>query len=191
MSASVEPQRQNRLILTLCGSLRAASSNREILRAYERVAPAGLQFLHYEGLALLSHFNPDLDGDPLPTAVIELRRLIAAVDAIVISTPEYAHGLPGAFKNALDWSVSDPAFTGKAVVILHAARGSDWALNSLQEILRTMSARVLDDAQVLLPLGTNRITAEQILGREDLAAALSFSAEQLARFLDHSETSRE
>ncbi|MDB6024348.1 MAG: NADPH-dependent reductase [Verrucomicrobiales bacterium] len=139
-----------------------------MLRAYAGLAPETLSFIHYEELASLPHFNPDLDCGIVPTAVQELRRLISEADAVLISTPEYAHGLPGSFKNALDWLVSDPAFYGKAVVILHASRGSTWALDSLKEVLRTMSARIIESASVAVPLGSNQLDEAAIIARADL-----------------------
>jgi chromate reductase len=167
-------------ILTLCGSLRAQSSNRAILQAYERVAGEAARFRHYEGLGALPHFNPDLDGLTVPAEVTTLRALIASADAIVISTPEYAHALPGTFKNALDWLVSDPAFVGKPVAILQAARGSSWAADSLREVLTTMSAQLIDSAGVQLALGSNRVGPEEILARADLRTALTQSFAALA-----------
>ena len=104
---------------------------------------------------------------------------MARADAVVISTPEYAHALPGIFKNALDWLVSDPAFAGKPVAILHASRGSTWALDSLREVLRTMSARIIESASVSLPLGSNQLDTEAILAREDLRQLLLHSIEAL------------
>ena len=81
-------------VLSLCGSLRARSSNRAMIRAYEALAPSDFVFTHYEELASLSHFNPDADNEPLPPEVVRLRALIAESDVLLISTPEYAHGLP-------------------------------------------------------------------------------------------------
>ena len=171
-------------ILTLCGSLRARSSNRAILRAYERLAP-DIAFTHYERMGALPHFNPDLDHDglPLPSEVVELREKVKSADALVISTPEYVHALPGSFKNALDWLVSDPTFAGKPVVILHVARGSTWALDSLREVLRAMAAKLVEDASVSLPLTTNQVDEATILEREDLRAVLSRSVEALRAVL--------
>jgi NAD(P)H-dependent FMN reductase/GNAT superfamily N-acetyltransferase len=168
-------------LLTICGSLRARSSNRAILRAYERLAPPGTVFDHYERLAALPHFNPDLDrdGQEVPAEVASLRGAIAAANAVVISTPEYAHALPGSFKNALDWLVSDPAFAEKPVVILHASRGSTWAVDSLREVLTTMSARIIGTAAASLPLGSNQVDEAAILAREDLRALLLGSIEVL------------
>ena len=166
-------------LLTLCGSLRARSSNQALLRAYARLLPATATVEHYESLSLLPHFNPDLDRDPLPAEVQILRRLIAGADAVIISTPEYAHALPGAFKNALDWLVSDPAFAGKAVAILHVSRGSSWALDSLKEVLKTMSAKIVEPASVFVPLGSNQMDENAILAREDIKIILSTSIDQL------------
>lgn len=168
-------------ILTLCGSLRARSSNRALLRAFERIAPSTLTFQHYERLGELPHFNPDLDTGTLPLAVEELRSLVAGADAVVISTPEYVHALPGSFKNALDWLVSDPTFTGKPVVNLHVSRGSTWALDSLKEVLKTMSARLIESASVMLPLGSNQMDEDAILGRDDLRKLLQGSVDCLIR----------
>jgi chromate reductase, NAD(P)H dehydrogenase (quinone) len=161
-------------LLTFCGSLRARSSNRAILRAYERLAPRGTVFEHYERLGGLPHFNPDLDrdGEEVSPEVTALRGTVAGADAVIISTPEYAHALPGSFKNALDWLVSDPAFAGKPVVILHASRGSTWAVDSLREVLATMSARIIGPAAVSLPLGSNQVDEAAILAREDLRSLL-------------------
>ncbi|MDB6066351.1 MAG: NADPH-dependent reductase [Pedosphaera sp.] len=134
---------------------------------------------HYERIGMLPHFNPDLDGETAPAEVALLRSLVAGADVVVISTPEYVHALPGSFKNALDWLVSDPAVVGKPVVILHASLESRWALDSLKEILRTMSARVIEAASVSLPLGSNRLDEEAILARADLRGLLLGSIESL------------
>jgi NAD(P)H-dependent FMN reductase len=79
----------------------------------------------YEGLAGLPHFNPDddEDGGPVPPAVADLRARVIAADGWVISSPEYAHGVPGSLKNALDWLVSCPELPGKPVLLLNASAG--------------------------------------------------------------------
>lgn len=173
-------------ILTVCGSLRARSSNRAILEACERLGGPRFAFTHFDDLAALPAFNPDLDGDTPPSAVVAWRRQVGAAEALIFSTPEYAHGLPGALKNALDWLVSDPAFAGKPAAILHAYRGSDWALDSLREILRTMSAQLVDGASANLPLTTNRIDADAILARPELRDRLARSLDALAAELAQS-----
>jgi chromate reductase, NAD(P)H dehydrogenase (quinone) len=154
-----------------------------LLRAYAKLAPSSFTFADYNRIGALPHFNPDSDGDNghVHLEVRNLRNAIADADAIVISTPEYAHALPGSFKNALDWLVSDPAFAGKPVVILHVARGSTWALESLREVLRTMSARLIQPASISLSLGSNQLDEIAVLARRDLREQLVGS---LARLRD-------
>jgi NAD(P)H-dependent FMN reductase len=120
-----------------------------LLEAAARLVPAGLRVRIYDELALLPPFNPDLDeeGEPPPAAVARLRALISASDALIVSSPEYAHGVPGVLKNALDWLVSYPDFAGKPVLLLNASgAGGAHAQASLAETLRTMSARVLPES---------------------------------------------
>src|SRR6187551_2419294 len=95
-------------ILAISGSLRTGSLNSEVLRACALLSPPPVQVTLYDGLGALPHFNPDLDveGVVLPARVKDLRRRIGDADALLISTPEYAHGVPGSLKNALDWLVS-------------------------------------------------------------------------------------
>ena len=92
-------------ILAISGSLRSASSNTAVLQAIAALAPTEVQVVLYSGLSELPSFNPDLDtATPLP-AVSEFRKQLLASDGVLISSPEYAHGVPGTLKNALDWLV--------------------------------------------------------------------------------------
>ncbi len=88
----------------------------------------------------------------MPESNTELRRAVGAADALIISTPEYAHGLPGSLKNALDWLVGGPEMVEKHVALWHASTWSTHAPAQLAEILRTMSAQVVDEATVVLNL---------------------------------------
>jgi NAD(P)H-dependent FMN reductase len=130
-------------IIAICGSLRSLSSNLALLRAAAKLAT---EVVIYDRLASLPHFNPDDDeeGATPPPEVVSLRALLAAADGILISTPEYAHGLPGSLKNMLDWLVSDGALVDKPVAILCASPiGGQFAQASLVETLRTMNWRVV------------------------------------------------
>jgi NAD(P)H-dependent FMN reductase len=141
-------------IVAISGSLREGSSNAALLRAAASVAPEGVRFVFYEGLGELPHFNPDLDaeGSTPPEAVRQLRELLIGADAILISSPEYAHGVPGAFKNMLDWLVSTGELVGKPVALLNAAAaGGEYAQNAILETLRTMNWRVVDSACCIEP----------------------------------------
>jgi chromate reductase len=141
-------------IVALSGSLRAGSSNAALLRAAAAFAPAGTSYVVYEGIGGLPHFNPDLDGEGVapPAAVAELRALLGAADGVFVSSPEYAHGVPGAFKNALDWIVSSGEFGDKPVVLINASpSGGQWVRAALIETLTVMDAKVLVDVSVQTP----------------------------------------
>jgi len=129
-------------IIAICGSLRAQSSNLALLRAATNITT---EVQIYEGLADLPHFNPDDDaeGATPPAAVAELRKMLVEADGILISSPEYAHGVPGSLKNALDWLVSDGALVDKPVALINASPvGGEFARDSLVETLMTMNWRV-------------------------------------------------
>ena len=105
----------------------------------------------WEGLGGLPHFNPDLDENDPPEPVREFRRLIGSADAVIISSPEYAHGMPGSLKNALDWLVSDGTLVGKPVLIITTAPTyGEHAHAQLVEVLTTMQWNVLTGASLLL-----------------------------------------
>ncbi|HEY5945038.1 MAG TPA: NADPH-dependent FMN reductase, partial [Kofleriaceae bacterium] len=129
-------------VLAISGSLRATSSNAAIVRAAARLAPPGVLIDAYEGVAALPHFSPDLDVAPVPPAVEALRAAVGRCDALMITTPEYAHGMPGSLKNALDWLVSATEPIDKAVLLISASpSGAAHAHAQLTEVLRTMSMR--------------------------------------------------
>jgi predicted 3-demethylubiquinone-9 3-methyltransferase (glyoxalase superfamily)/NAD(P)H-dependent FMN reductase len=169
-------------ILAISGSLRARSSNTEVLRAAAALAPRSLTISLYAGLATLPHFNPDLDreGDVPPEAVQDLRARVGEADGLLICSPEYAHGVPGALKNALDWLVSGPEIVGKPIGLLNASPRSTHAHESLAETLRTMTCVLVAGASVALPLNGRRLDADRIAADPDLSKRLRAALDALA-----------
>jgi chromate reductase len=167
-------------ILAISGSLRAGSSNTALLQAAARIAPRAMHFAIYERLCDLPHFDPDLDRehDAPPASVAALRARISAAEGLIISSPEYAHGVPGALKNALDWLVSYPDFAGKPVLLWNAsAAGGEHAQAALVETLRTMSARVLIPASLIKPFLTRKLgDGEELVGEPARAVKASLDA---------------
>ena len=152
-------------ILAISGSLRVVSSNTAILRAMSILAPDRVEIILYDQLADLPYFNPDLDGEAIlpPPTVLELRSRIGRADGILISSPEYAHGVPGVLKNALDWLVSSLEFPGKPVALINASPRATHAQAALTEILKTMSARLIAEASIAVPLASNRVDVADII----------------------------
>jgi len=137
-------------ILALSGSLRAASINSALLRAAARLAAPDVQVHVSSSIGRLPLFNPDLDPAQLST-VSALYAEVQAADALLIASPEYAHGVSGAMKNALDWLVSFEPFVAKPVAVLNASPRAHIAYISLREILRTMSAEIVEAASSSIP----------------------------------------
>jgi NAD(P)H-dependent FMN reductase len=170
-------------VLAIPGSLRATSSNAALLAAAARVAPAGTELAIYDGLGGLPHFSPDLDVEPIPAAVAALRARVGAADALAISSPEYAHGMPGSLKNALDWLVSALEPIGKPVLLISASpAGAVHAHAQLLEVLRTMSMAVIDGGAHVFSRAKldaeGRVTAPELL--EALAGGFARLAEACA-----------
>jgi chromate reductase len=158
-------------LLAISGSLRRGSSNTELLRAAARVAPEGMTIRLYEELDQLPHFNPDLQDD-LPAPVVRLRGFVQAAAGLLISSPEYARGVPGSLKNALDWLVGGSEFVDKPVALLNASPRSTHAQEALRVTLQTMSGHFVDAASIALPLIGANLDAAAIVARPDLTEPL-------------------
>ena len=128
------------MILGVSGSLRAASKNATVLASIDGV-------VLYEGLRDLPPFDPDRE-EADAGLVAPWRKAILKADAVLFCTPEYAHGLPGSLKNALDHLVGSGELGGKPVGVLNLAPHSKHASLQLVEVLRTMDARVIEAACV-------------------------------------------
>lgn len=168
-------------LLAISGSLRAQSINTEVLRAAAIIAPPSVRITLYDGLGALPHFNPDLDaeGAALPDPVQGLRSQIAGAAAVLICSPEYAHGVPGALKNALDWLVGGPEIVHKPIGLLNASPRASHAQASLAETLRTMSTVLVPGASIDMPLGGRRLGAAAIAADPALATPLRAALEAL------------
>jgi chromate reductase len=166
-------------IVAISGSLRRASSNSALVGAVARLAPGTVEVTVYRELETLPPFNPDLDGDHAPAAVTRFRATLRACDAVLISSPEYAHGVPGVLKNALDWVVSSGELVDKPIALINASSRATRAWESLAETLGVMSARVVLDASITVPL-RGGLDANGIVADAAIAAALRSAIDALA-----------
>jgi NAD(P)H-dependent FMN reductase/RimJ/RimL family protein N-acetyltransferase len=165
-------------ILAIPGSLRARSTNLLLLQTAALLASADLRLEIFAELGNIPLFNPDRTG--VPPAVATLRASIQAADAIILSTPEYAHGLPGALKNALDWLVSGIELTDKPVVLFNASPRSVYAQAALREVLVTMGARFIDDACVTVPLTADMRTQQELAADPAIAQSITAALQRLS-----------
>ncbi len=165
-------------IIAISGSLRATSLNTAVLQAASRLAPTGVTIEIFEGIGNLPFFNSDLDGDRLPREVAEFRAVIGTADGLLISSPEYARGVAGVMKNALDWLVGSFEFPNKPVALINTSPRATHALAALTVTLETMSARLVNDASITLPLLGTANDAESIAANAELAAPLRSALER-------------
>ncbi len=165
-------------IVAISGSLRAASSNAAVLRAAAMLAPPDVQISLYTGLGELPHFNPDLDDTP-GAAVERWRTLLRAADGLLISSPEYAHGVVGSLKNALDWVVGSGELEHKPVGLINASPRATHAQAALHETLTIMSAALVPAACVALPVSGRDLDVAGILADPELATGLRAAVEAL------------
>jgi NAD(P)H-dependent FMN reductase len=126
----------------------------------------------YRELESLPPFNPDLDGGNTPAPVIRFRAALQACDAVVISSPEYAHGVPGVLKNALDWVVSSGELVNKPIALINTSARATHAWASLAETLSVMSAYVVHDASITVPLAGRSPDVDRIVADATIASAL-------------------
>ena len=111
-------------LLGLSGSLRAGSHNTALLRAATSLVPPSVT-LTVRTVHDVPLYDGDVEAQGLPAGVVALREAIRAADGVVISTPEYNHGVPGVLKNALDWVSrgADSPLRGRPVLLLSASPG--------------------------------------------------------------------
>jgi chromate reductase len=143
-------------VLALSGSLRRASLNTAMLTMASRCAPPGMSVTIFAGMGDLPLFNPDLESRE-PPQVARLRTGIADADALLIAGPEYAHGVSGVMKNALDWMVASGVLMGKPVALWNASPRASHAIAALRETLAVMAARLVDAAGLELLIGHDSV----------------------------------
>ncbi|RYG58027.1 NAD(P)H-dependent oxidoreductase [bacterium] len=167
-------------LLAISGSLRAVSSNSVLLRAARALAPESVEVRLYEEMGELPHFNPEIEASD---DVANLKRAVVEADGVLFCTPEYVHGLPGSFKNLLDWLVSDGELWDKPVAVL-SARKSEFAEPQLREILRTLMAPLCEEASITVPFPTNKISEAEVLDTPELADPLRVAVKDFALFIE-------
>jgi len=141
-------------ILAVSGSLRANSSNTLILKEIQKWAPQHITFTIYQDMATLPAFDDSMDA---PEPVVAWRRQLAAADGVFICSPEYAFGIPGALKNAMDWTVGSGELVNKPLVLVTAATGGDKAHAAWLQIFTALSANIPESGSLLIPFVRSKL----------------------------------
>jgi chromate reductase, NAD(P)H dehydrogenase (quinone) len=177
-------------VVLVSGSTRAGSTNTAALRTAADLDVPGVAATLWERLVEVPAFVPDDDANP-PPAVADLRRCLAAADAVVFCTPEYAGTLPGSFKNAIDWLVGSGELYRKPVAWINVGapgrgRGAE---ATLATVLGYVDADVIEAACIRVEVRRDAVAADGVVHhpevRAELAAQLSAVVEHLRLDVDH------
>jgi NAD(P)H-dependent FMN reductase len=160
-------------IIAIPGSLRANSSTQIVLNEIEILLAGIVAFEIFDGVGKLPHFD---GSDELPQAVIDFLGKLKMADGILICTPEYAFGVPGSLKNALDWTVGTIEMNNKPTALITASTGGERAHESMLCTLGALSAKVTDECSLLISSIRSKIKQGKIEDenvKESLRALLS------------------
>jgi chromate reductase len=178
-------------ILAISGSLRAASSNTILLNTAAALAPENVEVIVYRGLADIPPFNPDIDNGPGPPAVADFRVQLRKSSGVVISSPEYAHGVPGVLKNALDCLVRSGELYEKPVALFNTSPRATFAQESLTATLKVMTARLVAEASLTVPLLGKNLDESVVVADPDMARAIRAAPVAFTRAIDLDDSNRD
>ncbi len=159
-------------ILAISGSLRKHSYNSAVIEALRHLAPSHVDVAIFDGIGDIPLFNPDRENEDIP-AVTHLRDELAAADGVIIASPEYARGISGVLKNALDWLVNGELLVDMPVALINTSPRSTYAQAALRDVLFTMTAVVIEDASATVPLLGTDLDADKIANDPAISSALN------------------
>ena len=169
------------MILAISGSLKRSSVNSAALRAAARAAdgtgsPSTISDAVRRAAALRSRPR----GAP-PEPVLRFRAACASASGLLLAVPEYAFGIPGAFKNALDWTVGSGSLYRKPVGA--ARRGAARTRRTRRQALdHVLTALDVDVAHYAVPVGPNdRDASGEITERRDPSSSCWRPSQNSAR----------
>jgi NAD(P)H-dependent FMN reductase len=178
-------------IVGISGSLRAGSLNSALLRAAAQVVPHGvtIDIASIRGIPL---YDGDVEAaDGLPQTVVDLKARIVAADALLLVTPEYNNGIPGVFKNSIDWLSRPPGdikkvFGGRAVALIGASPGGFGTILAQEAwlpVLRTLGTRPWFGGRLMASRAQTLFGTEGVLTDDALRKQLTDFVQGFASFI--------
>lgn len=171
-------------IIAVSGSLRVKSTNTRLLQELGKLTESKASFTLYDGVEDLPQFNPDKES-AINAHTTQWLKLVREADVLIVSSPEYAHGIPGALKNALDWLVGSDAFIDKPFCLYRACPRAEFAPPALLEVLRTMSGLHVHESDVTINLLRSYEGSDAILATSESRIKIEHSIKQLANFIQN------
>ena len=171
-------------ILAISGSLRARSTNLTIINQIARRFADRIELSIYDGLARLPHFNPDLEAGAPIAEVEDFRRRVRAADGVLICTPEYVFSIPGALKNALEWTVGTSDFDRKPVALITASSAGEKTHESLFLVLKTIGANLTENTALLVSGARAKVNSDGEISDATTAEAVNLLIESFVRAME-------
>lgn len=173
---------ENLKLLAISGSLRRDSYNTAAIEALCEIAPNNIEIVIGE-IKDLPLFNPDLENTHIP-ALADLKAKLAEASGLIIASPEYAHGISGPMKNALDWLVSGAEFPYKPIMLINTSPRASHALAALKEVLTTMSGIIIESACVTVPLLSSNLNKAGIVANSEISNTLRNCLVEFSKKID-------
>jgi chromate reductase, NAD(P)H dehydrogenase (quinone) len=159
---------ERKKVIAISGSTRQNSTNLDLILAIRDLFRESIEMHLLKTIAELPHFNPDLDVDNPPQSVTGFRHQLREADGVLICTPEYAMGVPGSLKNAIDWTVSSCEFSHKPVALITASSSGHKGHRALMETLRVIEASIPESSQLIISFVKTKVKEGQITDSETL-----------------------
>jgi len=144
--------------------------NHSLIKAIIELSETNLNILVFDGIGNLPQFNPDHDGDTVALEVSDFRQQLNNAEGIIICTPEYAHGVPGSLKNAIDWTISSSSFPHKPTMLITASTGGFYGHKALMETLKAIEAKNIENLQLVIPFVKTKVNEENKITDEKTLA---------------------
>ena len=150
----------NKKVFAISGSTRTSSTNLNYIKAIQELAADLFSVSIFDGLMNIPPFNPDDDNENVPAVIKSFRNQLKEAHGILICTPEYAMGVPGALKNAIDWTVSSMEFSKKPVALITASLSGQKGHAALMETLIVIESIIPAETQLIIPFAKTKISAD-------------------------------
>ncbi|GAA3513214.1 hypothetical protein GCM10022393_28770 [Aquimarina addita] len=141
---------KKKTIVAINGSASKNSSNLKLITWVAKTMGNTYQFIVFENLSELPHFNPALTDTDTPKQITAFRNEISNADAILISTPEYIFSIPSGLKNAIEWCVSTTVFSTKPIGLITASANGEKGHEELILIMKTLETNFTNETTLLI-----------------------------------------
>lgn len=166
-------------ILALCGSIRENSSNFFLLNAISNKLNKN-DFFEIFAIKDLPYFDPQLQfSNEQPQLIKTFREKAKKCDCILIATPEYAHGIPGLLKNALEWLICEETMKKPVAVIIASPSGGSFVKDYLNETLRTMDLTVDQNLQLIIKTARHHIDENGKINDDNLDSQINLFIDKI------------